>query len=128
MYAYSNAWITITNGYPNNNTDGYTNKYTWIVPGPPSGTVTVRVEAVGQVNLNAEAGPFTISGIQLQSPVPSAMWDLTATNRVTWLNYDGLGSINIQVSYNGGSAYETLTNNLFSQNGLNFFDIPPGVF
>ncbi|MFC1497570.1 LamG-like jellyroll fold domain-containing protein [Verrucomicrobiota bacterium] len=117
MYAVSNAWVVLESDYYNDNSDNFTNEYPWVIPGPPSGTVTVRVEAVGQTDLNDEAGPFSMSGIEVLTPAIGSTWQLTNTHDITWISHDG-NDVDVSISFDGGVSYETVTNGVYSEDGV----------
>lgn len=121
------AWAIITNNFPNDNSGTATNILPWVLPGTP-GIATVRVESCAQPNICAEAGPFSLQGIKITEPAGNVIWDFRGTNMVSWLSRDGASMVNIDVSFNGGISFESITNPpAYSQDGSNYTTIAFGA-
>jgi hypothetical protein len=121
-------WVVISNNFPNNDSGLVTNSLPWVIPGPPSGTATVRVESVAQPSLYAEVSPFSLAGIQITEPSGPVTWDFRGTNTLGWLSRDGASVITIDISFNGGLTFEATTNGTaYSDDGTNSATIAFGA-
>ena len=127
----SSNWYPIAMNATNFNstTNVITNMVQWIVKGPPSDTVQVRVKTTDplQPDLYDTTLPFTVPGIELTQPTGGEVWEFTGTNRVRWLNMGGIGGVDIDISFDSGAHYETVKADAFTQDGENYYDLFPGM-
>ena len=89
----------------------------WIIQGPPSSSAVVRVSSVDRPDLQAKAGPFDFSGVQVTFPNGGEYWEFAGTNLIRWLHQAAGFNIGIGITYNGGATtndYVTLDPSVFN--------------
>ncbi|MCX5973512.1 MAG: hypothetical protein NTU59_02305 [Coprothermobacterota bacterium] len=104
------AWETLFDGTAN---DG---SQSWTVAGAVSTTCRVRVTSVNSPEANDTSdGNFAIGStpppsptISVTSPNGGETWALGSNHAITWTSANLTGNVVIELSHNGGSAWETL--------------------
>ncbi|HOM66156.1 MAG TPA: hypothetical protein PK591_10105, partial [Ignavibacteriales bacterium] len=76
------SWSTITTTTSNNGT----NNYSWTVPSTASSQCLIRIKDVADGNLLSDTSntTFTISNLQLLSPLSNARWQMGKVNTIQW--------------------------------------------
>jgi len=100
-------WVPIATNVVNTNSSAgavVTNIVPWVVAGPPSASVVVRIEAVRVPGLFANSDPFGVTGVQLLSPlgdlVPGTpLWEFAGTNSISWVKNPPGGTVQLDIAF-----------------------------
>jgi hypothetical protein len=83
----------------------------WTVAGSASSTARIRVSSVSMPStLDISNGNFTItqSSITVTAANGGETWEIGAPQTITWTSTGVSGTVNVELSRNGGSSYEML--------------------
>lgn len=103
-------WTVIREGFPNDNAEGVTNVFDWLVPDTPSGVSMIKVEDATRPAELFDVSDFTfhIAGVALTWPNGGEEWPLHKNDVISWVQ-DAVGnSAYVDFSYDGGITYTNI--------------------
>jgi hypothetical protein len=102
-----------------------TGSYEWTVPNAVSSLCLVRVTNSANESILDESAMFSIvpQSIFVNSPVLNDNWIIGRKYFITWSNVGTVASVRLQYSYNGGTDWNLITDNL-SNSGSYEWTVP----
>ncbi|MGE3063536.1 MAG: FlgD immunoglobulin-like domain containing protein [bacterium] len=91
-----------------------TGSYEWTVPNAVSAQCIVRVTNSANENILGESSLFSIvpQSILVNSPLAGDNWIIGRKYYLTWSNVGSIATVRLQYSYNGGTDWNLITDNL----------------
>jgi len=100
------TWTTVIGSTPD---DG---SYSWLVTGPHSTQVRIRVTRLGDASSDTSDGSFTIGGsVTVTAPNGGETWPIGSLRNITWTPSTLTGSVKIELSRNAGTTWSTIIGN-----------------
>lgn len=111
-----NNWTTVASKVA---CDRFSGQYTWTVPNSPSTQGRIRVtDAAGSLIYSESAVPFTIVSLQLSTPNGSEQLLSGTEQKIVWSSAN-INNVNVELSTNNGSSWQTLQSPVASNDGYN---------
>ncbi len=105
------------------NLTGSLGKFSWTIPAGISSNQAKIKLLDDNSNLTSESGVFTITDLELTSPIGREYWTSGTTHNLTW-NSSQVANIKIEYSADNGTSWETLSNSETASTGTYSWNIP----
>ncbi len=85
----------------------------WLVNGPITNHAIVRISSVANPGIqDLSDSYFSIVGLEVTAPTAGATWVAGSTETVEWIRQGLAGTIDIEISHNGGTTWDPLASDI----------------
>jgi hypothetical protein len=114
------AWTSIVAS-----TAAATGTYNWTIPSVSASTYRVRVSDASDATINDMTdNQFTISQIDLTSPITSVSWKVGTSHNITWSVSSTISNVKLEYTTNNGSSWNTIASSLVATLGTYEWVVP----
>ncbi|MDD3804178.1 MAG: FlgD immunoglobulin-like domain containing protein, partial [bacterium] len=91
-----------------------TGSYEWTIPSAVSGACIVRITNSANESVSGQSSTFSIvpQSIIIDSPLAGDSWIIGRKYFLTWSNIGSIATVRLQYSYNGGTDWNLIADNL----------------
>ncbi|NUN07635.1 MAG: T9SS type A sorting domain-containing protein [Ignavibacteriaceae bacterium] len=118
------TWQNIVSNLNNSGT------YAWTIPTTVfSGTAKIRVtDALSSLVINDKSDTtFSIIRLLITYPTAGANWGAGSSQPIRWVSSPGISTVNLQISTNNGTSWDTIRTNISSTDSVFYWNIPNNI-
>lgn len=99
--------------------------YNWTLPSVSASTYRVRISDASDATINDTTdNQFTISQIDLTSPITGVSWKVGTSHNITWTVSSTISNVKLEYTTNNGSSWNTIASSLVATLGTYEWIVP----